>query len=380
MNKKVRVTLLTLFVVFGLAASALPSLSQTINLQPFLSGITSAVFLTSAKDGSRRIFVVQQNGIIKVVQPGTNATTDFLDMTSVVLSGGERGLLGLAFHPQFATNRRLFVYYTRKPDGAIEIAEYRASASNLNIAEPVGKVIISILHPGASNHNGGTLDFGPDGYLYAATGDGGGSNDPGNNAQNIDSLLGKMIRINVNTSRRQSKAKYLVPFDNPYVGISGADEIYALGLRNPYRWSFDRGGTRQLWAADVGQDAIEEVDIITRGGNYGWRVYEGTQCTNLDPMACVPGNYVMPVFQYNHSGGRCSITGGYIYRGTANASVPNGAYVYGDYCSGEIFMWNGSSQILLRDTPRNVLSFGEDEDGEIYVISAGGIIEKIVAP
>lgn len=377
MQKKIRITLLTLFVVFGLASAALPSPAQSINLQPFLSGLTSPVFMTNSKDGTRRLFVVQQGGIIKVVQPGTNATSDFLNITSKVLFSGERGLLGLAFHPEYASNRRLFVYYTRQPDGAIEIAEYRASASNPNVAETGGRVIITIPHPNFSNHNGGTLEFGPDNLLYAATGDGGGGNDPANNAQNINSLLGKVIRLNVKISRRDTRAKYFIPADNPYVGIDGADEIYALGLRNPYRWSFDRGGTRQLWLADVGQGAIEEVDIITRGGNYGWRVYEGTQCTGLGPAPCIPSNYVMPIFQYARAGGRCSVIGGYVYRGMSN-TLPNGDYIYGDYCSGEIFKYDGAQQTVLLDTPRNIVSFAEDQDGEIYVIAQGGTIEKIV--
>ncbi|HEY0048233.1 MAG TPA: PQQ-dependent sugar dehydrogenase [Pyrinomonadaceae bacterium] len=358
----------------------------TIRMQPFLTGLSLPVHITNARDGSGRLFVVQQRGIIKVVQPGSNATTDFLNVSSVVSSSGnERGLLGLAFHPQYAANRRFFIYYTRQSDGAIEIAEYETSATNPNQANPAAvRIIITIPHPTFSNHNGGTILFGPDGYLYAGTGDGGSGNDPNNNAQNINALLGKMIRLDINTPVGQVPA-YNIPPTNPYAGATpGADEIYAIGMRNPYRFSFDRGGTNQLWVGDVGQDAIEEVDIIINGGNYGWRVYEGLQCTGLDPSRCATGTnplmQIPPVFQYSSTGTgnpRCSVTGGYVYRGTLNA-LPVGSYVYADYCSGEILLWENNQQRLLLDTSRNISSFGEDENGELYVVGLGGTVEKIV--
>jgi glucose/arabinose dehydrogenase len=228
-----------------------------------------------------------------------------------------------------------------------------------------------------SDHNGGMIEFGPDGNLYIGMGDGGSGNDPGNRAQNINELLGKFLRITPNVAEVSINPAYTIPPDNPFVGRDGADEIYAVGLRNPFRWSFDRGGTRQLWAGDVGQGVIEEVDIITKGGNYGWRVYEGTQCTNLDPALCNPANYVAPVFQYDHSNGRCSVTGGYVYRGT-QGNLPIGTYVYADFCTGEIWMSTGGQPLLLQDTTRNISSFGEDEDGEIYVVGIGGTVDKIV--
>ncbi|HEX8246991.1 MAG TPA: PQQ-dependent sugar dehydrogenase, partial [Pyrinomonadaceae bacterium] len=369
------------------AISAQPTTPPlTIRMQPFLSGLSLPVHLTNAKDGSGRLFVVQQRGIIKVVQPGSNVPTDFLNVSSVVSSSGnERGLLGLAFHPQYATNRRFFIYYTRQSDGAIEIAEYETSATNPNQANPAAvRIIITIPHPTFSNHNGGTILFGPDGYLHAGTGDGGSGNDPNNNAQNINSLLGKMIRLDINTPVGQVPA-YNIPPTNPYAGATpGADEIYAIGMRNPYRFSFDRGGTNQLWVGDVGQDAIEEVDIILNGGNYGWRVYEGLQCTGLDPSRCSTGmnplTQIPPVFQYSSSGAgnpRCSVTGGYVYRGTLN-TLPVGTYIYADYCSGEILLWENNQQRLLLDTARNISSFGEDENGELYVVGLGGTVEKIV--
>ena len=353
----------------------------TIRMQPFLSGLSLPVHILSAKDGTKRLFVVQQRGIIKVVQAGANTTTDFLNISSVVSStGNERGLLGLAFHPQFATNRRFFVYYTRQTDGAIEIAEYQTFAANPNQGDPsTARVIITISHSVNSNHNGGTIAFGPDGFLYAGTGDGGGANDSPANAQNINVLLGKILRIDINIPVGSTQ-QYLIPPTNPYAGaIPGADEIYAIGIRNPYRWSFDRGGTNQLWVGDVGQDAVEEVDTITLGGNYGWRVYEGTSCTGNDPALCIPGNYIMPVYQYPQTGARCSVVGGYVYRGTQN-TFPNGTYVYGDYCTGEVFI-NSSNTTALLDSPRLFSSFGEDEDGELYAVGIAattGTVEKIV--
>lgn len=356
--------------------------SPTPRLQPYLTGLSSPLFLTNAKDGSKRNFVVQQRGIIKVVQPGSTTATDFMNISSKVSpSGSEQGLLGLAFHPQFATNSFFFVNYTRASDGATVIARYKATNNN-SIGDPNSEVIILTIAQPFSNHNGGMIEFRNDNgtnNLYIGMGDGGSANDPGNRAQNINELLGKYLRITPSLADPVPGAPYTVPADNPYVGVNGADEIYAIGMRNPFRWSFDRS-TGNLWSADVGQGAIEEVNTnITRGGNYGWRVYEGTQCTNIDASLCVPANYTMPAFQYNHTGGRCSVTGGYVYRGGLR-SLPTGAYVYGDYCSGEYWYWNGSQQILIQDTTRNISSFGQDEDGELYLVGLGGTVEKIVTP
>lgn len=353
-------------------------------IQNYFTGLSSPVFLTNAGDGSRRIFIVQQRGIIKVAQPGSSVLTDYLNLSNIVSnSGSERGLLGLAFHPQFSVNRRFFVYYTRQSDGAVEIAEYSQSAANPNVADPIAvRVILTIPHSSFSNHNGGTIAFGPDGFLYAGPGDGGSGNDPGNNAQNINSLLGKILRIDINTPVGQIPA-YNIPPTNPFAGATpGADEIYAYGLRNPYRFSFDRGGTNTLWVGDVGQDAVEEVDNITLGGNYGWRVYEGTQCTGNDPQLCAGGatpiTQIPPVFEYSSlpNVSRCSVVGGYVYRGKQNA-LPAGSYLYGDYCTGELLLWNNSTQILLQDTANFVSSFGEDEDGELYVVRLGGSVDKV---
>lgn len=369
----------TMLVVSATLFSSTVFAQTAIRVQDYLSGLIKPVFVTNAGDNSKRLFIVEKGGKIKVVQSGSNTTTDFLNISTILSTSGERGLLGLAFHPNYKTNRRFFVYYTRA-DGDIQIAEYQASATDPNVADTTGKVIITIEHSGADNHNGGTIGFGADGFLYAGTGDGGGGNDPSDNAQNINQLLGKFIRLNVDVPASET-VPYSVPADNPFVGRDGADEIFAVGLRNPYRWSFDRGGTRQLWAADVGQGLIEEVDIITRGANYGWRVYEGNSCTNLDPALCTnPNGFTPPIFEYNHTGGRCSITGGYVYRGTRQV-LPNGAYVYGDYCTGEIFMYaNGQqSAALSNGADYNLVSFGEDEVGELYVVGINSkTVQKIV--
>jgi len=290
-------------------ATAAPQLVQVAG------GLTNPIYATTARDGSNRIFIVEQGGVIKMLRPGAPAPTVFLDITARVLSGGERGLLGLAFHPQFESNRRFFVNYTRQTDGATVIAEYQVSATDPDVADATERVILTVAQP-FDNHNGGMIEFGPDGMLYIALGDGGSFNDPGNRAQNLDELLGKILRIAV-TAPGTTPA-YTSPSTNPFVGVAGRDEIWALGLRNPWRFSFDRA-TGQLWAGDVGQGAREEVDIIARGANYGWRVFEGIACTGLDPGLCGAPGFTPPVTDYDHSSGRCSITGGYVYRGPGGA-------------------------------------------------------------
>lgn len=355
----------------------------TLKAQPFLSGLAQPVLIRSAKDGTRRLFIVQQRGKIMVVDPGSKTPTVFMDITSKVSqTGSERGLLGLTFDPQFSSNGYFFVNYTRTSDGATIVARYKANTGNLTGNVASERIILTISQP-YSNHNGGNIEFGPDGYLYIGMGDGGSSNDPMANAQNKNVLLGKMLRIIPDVSGNDANPLYTVPADNPYVGVDGSDEIYAIGLRNPWRWSFDSGGSRQLWVADVGQNVIEEVDIVTKGGNYGWRVYEADSCTGNDPSLCIAGNYTMPVLQYSHTGGRCSVTGGFVYRGV-RGTMPSGSYIYADYCTGEVFLWNGSTQTMMIDTPRAIVSFGQDDDGEIYVVglgsttSATGTVERLV--
>ncbi len=366
-------------LLFSLTLAAQTSAPDAFQLQPYLTGLNSPVLLTNAKDGTKRNFVVQVGGIIKVVQPGSTAPTNFLDISGKISIGGERGLLGLAFHPQFAANGYFFVNYTRAGDGATVVARYKTSDNTNTLGDPNSERILLTIAQPFSNHNGGMIEFGPDGNLYIGMGDGGSGNDPFNNAQNINVLLGKFLRITPDISGNNNNPAYTIPADNPFVGRDGADEIYAVGVRNPFRWSFDRGGMRQLYAGDVGQGVIEEVDIITKGANYGWRVYEGNQCTGIDPGLCNPNNFTPPILQYDHSGGKCSISGGYVYRGT-RGTLPNGAYIYGDYCSGEIFMWLNNQQSLLLATTRNIPSFGEDEDGELYVVGIGsGTVEKLVS-
>ncbi|HVF62733.1 MAG TPA: PQQ-dependent sugar dehydrogenase [Casimicrobiaceae bacterium] len=358
--------------------AALPTIVRAVDMVPVVSGLSTPVFVTSARDGSSRLFVVERQGIVRVVQPNASSGTVFLDVRDKVVVSNEQGLLGLAFHPAYGSNGRLFVYYTRRSDGGIVIAEYRRSA-NANAADPAESVLLVIPHPGATNHNGGMLAFGPDGYLYAGVGDGGSANDPPNNAQNVQSLLGKILRIDIDRSDPALGTPYAAPADNPFVNANGRDEIFAIGLRNPWRFSFD-SATGALWVGDVGQGAREEVHApVVKGGNYGWRVYEGTRCTGNDPSLCNPTNFTAPLFEYSHTGGRCSITGGYVYRGARGTFAP-GTYVYGDFCSGEIFAWDGSAQALLVDTTMSVASFGEDEEGELYVVDLSGMVSRFVNP
>jgi glucose/arabinose dehydrogenase len=354
---------------------AVSSSGVTPQLQPVLSGLSSPVFVTNAKDGSNRLFILELPGVIKVLQPGASTPTEFLNITDKVQSPGEQGLLGLAFHPQYPSNGRFYVNYTRKPDGATVIAQYTVS-SNPNIANTAETILLVIAQPFA-NHNGGMIEFGPDGYLYIGMGDGGSGNDPDQRAQNIDDLLGKMLRINVDMAN--GAVPYSSPPDNPFFGATpGRDEIYAIGFRNPFRWSFDRG-TGQLLVGDVGQSAREEIDIVTLGGNYGWRVFEGTLCTGLGPASCTGGSFIPPITEYDHSGGRCSIIGGYVYRGSLS-TLPQGTYIYGDFCTGEVFVidLNQRAQTSLIGSGVNISSFGEDEAGEIYVTGLGGTLHKLI--
>jgi hypothetical protein len=366
-----------LLIVLALFAGLLhpPGAFAQIQLVPVATGLVDPVFVTGARDGTRRLFIVEQAGTVRVMPVDGGATSLFLDIRSRVRAGGEQGLLGLAFHPSYSSNRRFFVYYTRAADGAIVIAEYAASPANPQVADATERVLLTIPHPSFSNHNGGMVAFGPDGYLYIGVGDGGSGNDPSNNAQNKDVLLGKLLRIDVD--RQSGPLPYAIPLSNPFAGFSdGRDEIFAVGLRNPWRFAFDRL-TNQLWIADVGQGDREEVNTpIQHGGNYGWRVYEGSACTNIDRALCVSSNYLFPVFDYGHTSGRCSITGGYVYRGSRN-SIPEGLYVYGDFCSGEIFTWNGTAQQLVLDTSLSISSFGEDDAGEIYVVALNGVVSRI---
>lgn len=359
-----------------LAAVALPV--DGLSLEPVATGLDAPLFLTHAADGSGRTYVVERAGRIRTIAEGQAQAGVFLDIRTRVLAGGERGLLGLAFHPAYASNGRLFVFYTRPDDGALVIAEYPRSADPARADAERERVLMVIPHPGESNHNGGMLAFGPDGFLYIGTGDGGGGNDPANNAQNRESLLGKILRIDVDRADAPAGILYAIPPGNPFAGTAGREEIFALGMRNPWRFSFDRA-TGELWVADVGQGAREEVNApVVAGGNYGWRVREGTTCTGLGPSPCDAPDLVAPRFDYANGGGRCSITGGYVYRGSRGTLVP-GSYVYGDYCSGAILAWDGTAQRLALQTSLSLASFGEDEAGELYAIDLDGGVYRLVS-
>jgi len=350
----------------------------SVHLVPLVTaGLEHPLFLTHAGDRSRRLFVVEQPGTIRIIDQGVLQKTPFLDVRDrVATDGTERGLLGLAFHPDYRRNGRFFVNYTRRPDGATVVGEYRRGGGP-DEASRDERVLLVVMQP-ESNHNGGMVAFGPDGYLYVGLGDGGGAGDPGNRAQNPNELLGKILRIDVDHGD-----PYAIPSDNPFVKEGGRPEVYAVGLRNPWRFSFDFN-TAELWVADVGQDKWEEVDLVTRGGNYGWRVMEGVHCFNPS-LSCRTAGLVLPVMEYRHEAGRCSIIGGYVYRGRAVPAL-QGAYVSGDFCSGEIFAFRqsgeggkGATPTVLRKAGFRISSFGQDEEGELYVADHGGGIYRLTS-
>lgn len=354
--------------------SSLIANAQSINLVEFASGLTSPVEITNAND--TRLFVVQQNGIIKIIQPnGTINGADFMNISSKVLYGGERGLLGLAFHPQYSTNGYFFVYYNNTA-GNIIVARYSVSPTNPDIADPATeKILLNIPKP-FDNHNGGSIHFAPDGNLWIVTGDGGSGGDPNNNSQNKNSLLGKMLRIDVNAT-----GPYTIPAGNPFAGaIDGADEIWAYGLRNAWKFSFDTT-TGNAMIADVGQGAIEEINkipVTQAGVNYGWRCYEGNNAYNTAGCAAM-GTMTFPVAVYDHSGGKCSITGGYVYRGTQYPSL-QGKYFFADYCSTQIGMLNPDNSIVWSpaSTGNNFSTFGQNSQKELFVAAVtSGKIFKI---
>ncbi len=335
---------------------------------------------STAGDGSNRIFIVEKPGRILVFpnDPQVEEAEVFLDVTAIVDSNAsEKGLLGLAFHPNYQTNGYFFINYTNR-DGTV-IARYQVDPGNPNRALPDSASILLSFPQPYDNHNGGRLEFGPDGYLHIATGDGGSAGDPQNNAQNRGNLLGKILRIDVDNPA--GNLPYGIPADNPFVSNTEGwrEEIYAYGLRNPWKFSFDqqRGW---LWAADVGQNRIEEIDIIKSGGNYGWRIMEGSLCYPAS-ASCNQEGLILPIFEYAHPIGN-SITGGYAYYGNA---VPDlyGAYVYGDFGTGVLFaLWPDADQTvqdnrLLLDTGLLISSFGLDQDGELYVVDFGGKLYKI---
>jgi hypothetical protein len=354
-----------------------PGSSNSLRLQSVTTLLSSPVFLTAPAGDVGRLFVVEQRGLIRILNSldGTPRATPFLDIQGLVLSGGEQGLLGMAFDPNYATNGRFYVYYTNRSGDQV-IARYGVSA-NPDIANATAQRILkTILHPTNENHNGGMLAFGPDQCLYAGTGDGGGIGDPGNNAQNPNVLLGKILRLDPETGNACG-------IDNPFFNGGGAPEVWSVGLRNPWRFSFDRS-TGVLYIGDVGQNQREEVDAVVgpnagRGINFGWNTMEGFVCFN-PPSGCNTSGLTLPVLDYTHDAGACSITGGYVYRGTVNTAI-NGTYFYSDFCAGFVrsFQLQGGQPIAQAAWPLlspggQITSFGEDARGELYVMTqAGGL-------
>lgn len=360
-------------VLFLALFTASFSNSQTIGLETFAIGFSRPVEITNA--GDSRLFVVEKGGKIKILNADkTTNTTAFLDLTGQVATGNEQGLLGLAFHPDYASNGLFFINYTNTSGNTV-IAKYTVNSGNPNIANAsTGSIILTIAQPFA-NHNGGTLKFGPDGFLYIGMGDGGDGGDPGNRAQNTTDFLGKMLRIDVN-----SGTPYGIPADNPYFGITGADEIWALGLRNPWKFSFDKV-KNNLWIADVGQNNIEEINVAgsTEAGiNYGWRCYEGNSAYNTTGCPSA-SSFKFPLIDINHSTDVCSVTGGYAYNGSI---YPNfkGLYFFTDYCNPKIGMLTTTGTITYSSvfSGNNFSTFGEDSSGELYIAAINnGTIYKI---
>lgn len=356
-----------------------------IELLPFASGLTNPIDIAEA--GDERLFIVQQRGLIRIISPdGTINSEPFLDLTALVSqSGSERGLLGLAFHPQYEQNGYFFVNYTRSSDGTTVVARFSVDGENPDQANPGSQKIIMTIQQPYSNHNGGNILFGPDGYLYIAVGDGGSGGDPQDYAQTHTTHLGKMLRIDIDVEN--DEIPYLIPEDNPFAFDDFTlDEIWALGLRNPWRNSFDRY-TGDFWIADVGQSAREEINFQPAGSpgaeNYGWRCYEGNIPYNLS--GCGDEEYyTFPVFDYDHEDSGCtgSVTGGYVYRGALYNGL-YGIYLAADYCTGKFYMvqqtgdgFEGAE--LGTFTPFQYATFGEDQYGELYIgLRGAGQIQKI---
>jgi glucose/arabinose dehydrogenase len=377
---------LTIMVLIGTICSSYRANEATIKLIKVCEGLTSPVAMTTANDGSGRLFICEQNGCIRIVKNGVLQAEPFLSVQDKLIPQtndySERGLLGLAFHPQYKTNRKFYVYYSASSpipgsNHKSVIAEYKTLSTDANKADKNSeRIILEITQP-ESNHNGGELVFGLDGFLYIGSGDGGGAGDKhGNsgNGQNTENLLGKILRIDVNTDKG-----YLIPGDNPFVNKPGRDEIWAFGLRNPWKFSFD-DNTGRLFCADVGQDAYEEIDIVTKGGNYGWRVMEGKHCYNPE-VNCRQAGLILPIAEYPHSEGIC-IIGGYVYRGVNK--LHQGQYFFADWTgklfvlkpskSGSQTMWSRESvslPVLPNQTYFN--SMGRDENGNLYLLAMQGM-------
>ena len=359
-----------------------PEPPAAIGLQEVASGLQFPVLVTAPPGDTSRLFVVEKRGVIRLIRNGALQPTPFFDMRGRVSTGGEQGLLGMAFHPDYAANGVFVINYT-DTQGDTRVATMKVS-SNPNIADPSSEqVFLSVDQPFA-NHNGGHVTFGPLGYLFIGLGDGGSGGDPGNRAQDLNQLLGKLLRYAIDDQGLAS-----VPMSNPFVGQAGTrGEIWSYGLRNPWRFSFDRL-TGDLYVGDVGQDRIEEIDVVPadkgggRGANFGWRIMEGSSCYSPSTGCDVSGK-LLPTLEYSHADG-CSVTGGHVYRGRAIPTLA-GQYFYGDYCQGWIrsFRYVNDAATERRERTElapngQITSFGEDASGELYVTTAGGKVFRIVA-
>ena len=361
-------------------SSEMPTPGSGLKLETISTDFDQPVFLTFPPGDATRLFVVEKDGLIRILENGNILPAPFLDLTGLTTKLDEQGLLGLAFAPDYATSGRFYVSYTAfgpAPGGKSVIARYHVSADP-NLADAASDTTILEVSQPAANHNGGMIVFGPGGYLYVGLGDGGGSGDPQGYGQSRNDLLGSLLRLDV------SGATYTVPPDNPFVGTASVrGELWNYGLRNPWRFSFDRQ-TNELYIGDVGQGDREEVDVQPAAGggeNYGWNRMEGMHC--YPPGSnCTTTGLTLPVLDYTHAAG-CAITGGYVYRGAALPAI-QGTYFYSDYCSGLLwsFRWQGgmvTEQHSWPQPPGNVTSFGEDAAGELYILTRGGGVYKIVA-
>ena len=351
-----------------------------LGLVPVASGLEAPLYATHSGDGSDRLFVVEQTGAIRIVAGGGVLAEPFLDLGDAIVAGGEQGLLGLAFHPGYARNGRLFVNYTDLRGDTV-VSEYRRAPGTDLRADPASERTLLAIDQPFVNHNGGGLAFGPDGYLYVGTGDGGSGGDPLGNGQALDTLLGKLLRLDVDSGGRGA---YGIPSDNPFVGRDDARaEVWAYGLRNPWRFSFD-ASTSTLWIGDVGQSDAEEINrapAAAGGLNYGWNLMEGRAC--YQPLeGCDRPGLEKPIATYSHAEG-CSVTGGYVYRGSRHPAL-RGAYLFADYCSGTIWGLDAAGRspqvpVELLSTERALSSFGVDRNEELYVTDlASGELLRVV--
>ncbi len=383
--KKIHGLHLAITVLLYLSNFSLFAQAPTVSFPLFVSGLASPVKLTNANDNSNRLFVVEQDGKIKIIKNGVVQPKPFLDISSKTNLNGEQGFLSIAFPPKYKQLGYFFIYYTDL-DGNVTVARYQVSKSNPDSALfSSERILFNLPKPGGfTNHNGGDIFFGKDNFLYITIGDGGDGGDPFNNSQNGNVFFGKMLRVNVATN---TAPYYTIPASNPFVNDPNIkDEIYAVGLRNPWRWSFDRLNG-DIWIADVGQDKREEVNYLTaanaKGANYGWRCYEGSIGYNLTGCGS-SSNYVFPIFDYTHnlSTGGFSITGGFVYRGTQYPSL-QGYYLCADYITANLWKINpngsGGWNVVRQKCPNSIASFGEDENGEMYAVSNNGKIYNVTA-